>query len=90
MELKQRIRYRVHMRVHAVAPLFRHNVRAPTLVTGRVLEQTLSSEPNWGHSDADSSHRAPSIAACRLDMPPVSVLLRRALQLPIQRQVRRP
>ena len=62
------------------------------MTTGRVPEQTCSSEPCWGAPAAAGSRdgdnrRARRLSTCELDLPPVLVLLRRALQLPIQRQV---
>ena len=54
--------------------------------------QSFSNDPRWGQHESggssDGDREAPDVSACRLDLPPVSVLLQRALQLPIQRQVR--
>jgi hypothetical protein len=57
--------------------------------------QAFSGKPSWdghrgggGGGEQDIRRQKSRISAQNLDLPPVAVLLRHAVQLPIQRQVR--
>ena len=55
--------------------------------------QTSSSKPSWNSQNSgdggerDTGRREGRMSAHNVELPPIAVLMRRAVQLPIQRQV---